>query len=194
MLGRTGFDFNPPTLAAQNVEEDRRVMQSRQPILDQVWLVQSAGGMPHWYRSSKFPVLDTRGGILGIAGVMRPYDHASDTPHEYRCLTPACEQVLANYGERIEASDLARLANLSVSQLQRQFRRLFGMSPADYLLRVRLLMVRRALEQTTLPIGRIALDCGFYDQSHLTRTFRSATGLSPLKYRHRFAPKRNSRT
>lgn len=169
-------------------------MKSRQPLLDQVWLVQSADGMPHWYRSSKFPVLDARGAMLGIAGVMRPYDYAGDTPHEYRRLTSACEHVLANYGERIEASDLARRANLSVSQLQREFQRLFGMSPADYLLRVRLLMARRALEQTTLPVGRIALDCGFYDQSHLTCTFRSATGLSPLKYRQRFAPKLNLKT
>jgi transcriptional regulator GlxA family with amidase domain len=81
---------------------------------------------------------------------------------------------------------MARSAQLSVSQLQREFRRLLHMTPSDYLLRVRVLMARRRLEQTAEPIGAIALDTGFYDQSHFTRTFRTITGLRPLEYRRRF--------
>lgn len=188
MVGKTDFDFNPPTLAAQYVEEDRRVMKSRRPLIDQVWLVQSADGMPRWYLSSKFPLIDGAGDVIGLAGVMRPYDQAGDSPGEYQRLTAVCEYVLAHYSEAISVSDLAARAHLSVSQLQREFRRLFGMSPSDYLLRVRLLMGRRKLEETLFPAGRIALECGFYDQSHFTRAFRAATGLSPLAYRRRFAP------
>ena len=188
MLGRTDFDFNPPTLAAQYVEEDRRVMAARRPLTDQVWLVQSADGMPRWYVSSKFPLFGARGAVIGLAGVMRPYDHAGEAPGEYRRLTRACEFVLANYAQPIAIADLASRAHLSASQLQREFSRLFGMNPGDYILRVRLLMAQRQLEETTAPVGRIALDCGFYDQSHFTRAFRAATGLKPLEHRRRFAP------
>lgn len=190
MIGRTDFDFNPPTLAAQYVEEDRKVMTTRRPLIDQVWLVQSADGTPRWYVSSKFPLLGTRHAVLGIAGVMRPYDQAGGAPGEYRRLTPACEFVLAHYAQPIALDELARRAHLSTSQLQREFRRLFGMNPGDYILRVRLLMARRQLEETLNPVGQIALDCGFYDQSHFTRAFRQATGLRPLDYRRRFTPKR----
>lgn len=186
MLGKTDFDFNPPTLAAQYVDEDRRVMDTRTPLIDQVWLVQSADGMPRWYLSSKFPVLGARGAVIGIAGVMRLYDHAGSAPGEYHRLTPACEFVLANYAHPIAIADLARRAHLSASQLQREFRRLFRMNPGDYILRVRLLMARRQLEETSTPVGQIALDCGFYDQSHFTRAFRASTGLSPRLYRGRF--------
>lgn len=189
MLGRTDFDFNPPALAAQYVEEDRRVMDTRAPLIDQVWLVQSADGMPRWYISSKFPLFGARGAVLGIAGVMRLYDHAGSAPGDYRRLTRACEYVLANYAQPIAVTDLASRANLSASHLQREFRRLFGMNPGDYILRVRLLMARRQLEETSAPVGQIALDCGFYDQSHFTRAFRAANGLSPLAHRRRFAPK-----
>lgn len=189
LIGRTDFDFNPPTLAAQYVEEDRRVMSSRRPLIDQVWLVQSADGMPRWYLSSKFPLTDARGAVIGIAGVMRPFEQAGASPGEYGRLTAACEHALAHYSQPITIADLASRAHLSVSQLQREFRRLFGMRPSDYLLRVRLLMARRRLEETHAPVGRIALDCGFYDQSHFTRAFRTANGLSPLAYRRRFAPK-----
>ena len=192
MLGRTDFDFNPPTLAAQYVEEDRRVMSTRQPRVDQVWLVQSADGMPRWYISSKFPVFGPRGAVIGIAGVMRLYDHAGSAPGDYRRLTRACEFVLANYAQPIAIADLASRANLSPSQLQREFRRLFRMNPGDYILRVRLLMARRQLEESSAPVGQIALDCGFYDQSHFTRAFRADTGLRPLEYRRRFAPRSRS--
>jgi AraC-like DNA-binding protein len=96
---------------------------------------------------------------------------------------------LAHYGEPIAVADLATRTHLSPSQLQREFRRLFGMSVGDYLLRVRLIMARRRLEATLDPVGQIALDCGFYDQSHFTRAFRAETGLRPLEYRLRFSPR-----
>lgn len=187
ILGRTDFDFHPPALAAQYVEEDRRVMESGRPLLNQVWLVRSADGTPRWYLSSKFPVHGRRKTVIGVAGVMRPYDHAGQAPGDYQRLTRVCEHVLAHYGDRITIGQLAAQAHLSSSQLQREFRRLFGMSLGHYLLRVRLIMARRRLETTAEAVGEIALDCGFYDQSHFTKAFRATTGLKPLDYRRRFA-------
>lgn len=194
MIGHNDYEYHPPALAAQYLEEDRRVMETDRPLVDQVWLVQCGDGLPRWYLSSKFPVRGARGAVIGIAGVMRPYDQTDDAPGEYRRLTKACQHVLAHYGERVEVGDLAARAHLSVSQLQREFARLFGMTPTDYLLRVRLLMSRRALEHSRAPIGSIALECGFYDQSHFTRAFRAATGLRPLEYRRRFTPRAPRRT
>ncbi len=189
MIGRTDFDFHPPALAAQYVEEDRRVMAAGKPLTDQVWLVQGADGMPRWYVSSKFPVRGLGGAVIGVAGVMRPFGGAGGAPGDYQRLTRACEFVLAHYGERIALDDIAKCAHLSTSQLQREFRRLFGMSLGNYLLRVRLIMARWRLDTTTAAVGQIALDCGFYDQSHFTRAFRAETGLPPLEYRRRFGPR-----
>jgi AraC-like DNA-binding protein len=186
IIGRTDFDFHPPALAAQYVDEDRRVMVSGRPLLNQVWLVRSADGTPRWYLSSKFPVHGRRNAVIGVAGVMRPYDHAGQAPGDYQRLTRVCEHVLAHYGDRITVGQMAAQAHLSTSQLQREFRRLFGMSLGHYLLRVRLIMARRRLETTSEAVGEIALDCGFYDQSHFTKAFRAATGLKPLDYRRRF--------
>ncbi len=187
MIGKTDFDYHPPALAAQYVEEDRQVMDSGRALKNRVWLVQSADGTPRWYISSKFPVTGKDGAVIGVAGVMRPYEHAGNAPGDYQRLTQACEYVLAHYGEAIAVDDIAKRSHLSASQLQREFRRLFGMSLGDYLLRVRLIMARRRLEASGDTVGRIALDCGFYDQSHFTKAFRTATGLNPLAYRRRFA-------
>ena len=188
-LGLSDHDFHPPVLAAQYVEEDRRVMASRRALPDQNWLVRGADGMPRWYWSTKIPLLDRRGRVFGIAGVMRPSEGTGDAPAGYARLTPALDFVLARYDQRITVASMAAQAHLSVSQLQREFQNLYGMTPSDYILRVRLLMARQKLEQTKDAAGRIALECGFYDQSHFNRAFLAATGLRPLEYRRRFAPK-----
>ncbi len=189
ILGKTDFDFNPPALAAQYVEEDKRVMRSRRPLLDQIWLVQRADGLPQWYLCNKLPLFDRSDNVLGIAGVMWPCHRAGSAPDDYQRMIPVYEYVLARYGEPITLEILAKRAHLSPSQLTRQFRKLFRMTPIDYVLRVRLLMARRRLSQSHDALGDIALECGFYDQSHFTRAFRASTGLTPREFRRRFAAK-----
>lgn len=189
MLGRTDHDFHPPALARQYIEEDRRVMLSGQPILHQVWLVPSAGGSPIWYACSKLPLRDASGRISGIAGVMRPYESSGQAPEEYRRLLPAVEFARSHYAESLGVPDLAARAGLSVSQFQREFRRIFGMSPANYLTQVRLQAARRLLTHSSQALSAIALECGFHDQSHFTKRFKTATGLVPRAYRLRFSPR-----
>lgn len=188
MLGLTDHDYHPPVLARQYIEEDLEVMRTGRPILHQVWLVLDAGGTPLWYDCSKLPVRDAAGSVIGIAGLMRLYERAGAAPQEYRRLLPAVEYARQHLGEAIGVGDLAVQAGLSVSQFQREFRRVFGMTPGAYLLEVRLQAARRLLEQTPQSLSAIALDCGFHDQSHFTKRFKAATGLVPRAYRQRFAP------
>jgi AraC-like DNA-binding protein len=182
-VGKSDEDFHPPALAAQYVAEDQRVMRSGKPLRDQAWLVADHTGMPQWYVCTKLPLFDPAGRVAGIAGILRPFDHAGNAPDEYKRLTPALEHVVANYRRPLAVADLARRADLSSSQLQREFRRLFGMTVGDYILRLRLLMARRRLQTTSDAVGRIATECGFYDQAHFTRAFKRHTGQTPLEYR-----------
>jgi AraC-like DNA-binding protein len=186
MRGLTDFDFHPPTLAAQYVAEDDRVMARREPLIDQLWLVPGADGVPLWYRSTKVPLIDRDDQVLGIAGVMRPAAQPGQHPAEYARLGKALDLVLNRYSEALTVGQLARAAHLSISQLQREFMRLLGQTPSEYITRVRVLLARRTLERSDTAVGRIALDLGFYDQSHFTRVFRRQTGLTPLAYRKRF--------
>jgi transcriptional regulator GlxA family with amidase domain len=94
--------------------------------------------------------------------------------------------VTDHYREAIEVADLAAEAGLSVSQLQREFSRQFGITPSSYVREVRIGMARHLLETSDLSVSRVALDCGFYDQSHFNHHFKTVTGLTPLKYRQRF--------
>lgn len=182
-VGKSDYDYHPPAFAAQYIAEDREVMRSGKPLRDQAWLVGDHTGMPQWYLCTKLPLHDERGHVSGIAGILRPFDHAGNAPDEYKRLTPALEHVVANYHRSIAVANLARRAGLSASQLQREFRRLFNMTVGDYILRLRLLMAQRRLRATTDPVGRIANACGFYDHAHFARAFRRHTGQTPLEYR-----------
>ncbi|MFO0885898.1 MAG: helix-turn-helix transcriptional regulator [Pirellulales bacterium] len=68
---------------------------------------------------------------------------------------------------------------LSTSQFDRTFRKYFGTSPRQYLLRVRVEAACRQLAESNHSIATIALATGFHDHAHLTRTFRQVMGQSP---------------
>lgn len=79
-------------------------------------------------------------------------------------------------------ADMARAACLSPFHLLRVFTKATGQSPHDYLTQLRVDRARILLP-SKLPLARIAAECGFADQSHLTRLFRRQYGLTPGKYR-----------
>lgn len=186
LVGRTDFDFFPPAIAAQYAAEDRRVIAADRPLANQVWLVPGSDGLPHLYLCNKIPLHDRTGRVAGLAGVKRPYEHAAGHVAGYGRLLKVVAFVTARFQEPIEVADLAAEAGLSVSHLQREFVRHFGITPTNYVREVRIGMARHLLETSDLSISRVALDCGFYDQSHFNRHFKALTGLAPRQYRQRF--------
>jgi AraC family transcriptional regulator len=58
-----------------------------------------------------------------------------------------------------------------------------GIAPYQYLLQQRIERAKQLLKQTELSIVEIALDCGFSSHSHLSKQFRSFTGVTPKTYR-----------
>ncbi len=185
MIGKTDRDFYTRDLAERYIAEDQRVMKSRKPLLNQVWLVPTAGGQLRWYLSSKMPVFDRKGRVIGIAGAMRDYEHAGAVLEPYQAMASVIRHVADRYAERITAAELAALAHLSVSQFERRFKRLFQMTPIAYVEQVRVNAACQALATTQAPIAAIAQECGFYDQSHFTRRFRRVMGMTPDRYRRR---------
>jgi len=186
LIGHTDFDYFPPAIAAQYVAEDQRVLCSGESLSDQVWMVPGKSGVPKLYLCSKIPLHDREGKVVGIAGLKRPYEYSVDDSAGYSRLVSVISFVTEHYAEEIEVSDMANHVHLSVSQLQREFSKNFGITPIRYLREVRIGVVRHLLENSDLSLAQIASQCGFYDQSHLTRHFKSSTGLTPLKYRQRF--------
>jgi transcriptional regulator GlxA family with amidase domain len=92
----------------------------------------------------------------------------------------------------LTSSELATMAGLSVSQFERRFRDAFGTSPRQYLVRIRVDAAAKLLTDTERTVSEIALECGFHDHSHLSRSFRKIMQVTPTGYRaaHRFGQSR----
>ena len=186
IIGKTDFDLHPPQMAAAYVEEDKKVMDGRESIPEQIWLVYDYLGAQRWFVSTKIPLFGKRDEVVGLAGIMRPLESAGHLKSRYEGLAPVVEYVLENYDEKIEVGDLAELVELSVSQLNRRFKKLFGIAPMQFVLRSRINAARSILSCGSQSLGEVALECGFYDQGQFGRIFKRETGLTPGEYRKRY--------
>jgi AraC-like DNA-binding protein len=63
------------------------------------------------------------------------------------------------------------------------FRHHVGCSIGEYLRRRRIRRAERLLAEPAMSVAAIALETGFCDQSHFTRVFKRATGMTPGAYR-----------
>jgi AraC-like DNA-binding protein len=188
ITGKTDFDFFPPAIATQYIEEDRRVIDSGEVLTDQIWLVPNSQGVPQIYSCNKIPLFNKRGKVIALAGVKRPYHDNDSSDAGHGRLLKVVQFVTTQYGDEITVADLARQASLSASQLHREFARLFGITPNHYIREVRVGVARHLLESTQSPIAAIAFETGFYDQSHFTRQFKTSTGITPTQYRRHYNP------
>ena len=104
---------------------------------------------------------------------------ALTSPQERRVKNQLREQL----AEPPTLQEMASSCGLSRSHFSRAFREATGLPPHRWLLAERVSRAKALLQETRKPITEIALECGFADQSHLTRVFSKAVSLSPAAWR-----------
>lgn len=104
---------------------------------------------------------------------------AAGTP---RGMNRVLELIEARFAQALSLQELAQAAGTGVRQFSRAFRRHTGHTPHQYLLRRRVEHAQMLILQA-MPLVDVALQCGFADQSQLTRAFVSIVGTTPGRYR-----------
>jgi AraC family transcriptional regulator len=87
------------------------------------------------------------------------------------------------FAEKFSLADLAAAVAVCPDHLARAFRRHHGCTLGDYVRQLRVDFVRRRLATSEAGLVEIALAAGFSDQSHLTKTFKRHTGMTPGAFR-----------
>ncbi|MCL2659903.1 MAG: AraC family transcriptional regulator [Acidobacteriaceae bacterium] len=93
------------------------------------------------------------------------------------------EMLAANLKGNLHVADIARECAISWQHLIREFKATAGCTPFRWLQRRRVDLAKDLLRRTDLPLGDIALQCGFADQRHLTRVFHAMAGTTPAIWR-----------
>lgn len=105
-------------------------------------------------------------------------------PPQWLELTRSC--IARRFAERLMPADLAAVGGVHKDYLTRMFRHHYGQTPREYHRQCRVEYACERLTRTDESLRSIAHAAGFADQSHFTRTFRSATGITPLVFRREF--------
>jgi AraC family transcriptional regulator len=100
-----------------------------------------------------------------------------------RWLRSARDLLDGHFDEPVSLRGLAHQAGVHPVHFAAAFRRFHGCSVGEYLRRRRLQYARRRLADPEVPLALVAAEAGFADQSHLTRTFKRFTGMTPGRYR-----------
>lgn len=106
-------------------------------------------------------------------------------PRENRNIDRLKEALSGNLREELTLETLARSLQANPYTLLRRFKAATGITPHAYRTNCRIELARRLLQQGR-DIADTALECGFFDQSHLHRHFKAMTTVTPQEYRVNF--------
>jgi AraC family transcriptional regulator len=99
-------------------------------------------------------------------------------------LLKVMDYINARLQQDLSILDLAKLTRMSESHFSRSFKQSVGVAPYQYLMQQRVEKAKKLLQQREMSITDISLNCGFANQTHLTKVFRQITGVTPKTYRN----------
>lgn len=100
-------------------------------------------------------------------------------------ITRVIDYIHKNPYEKHTVESLCRISELKKSFFCENFKKLTGLSPISYCIKLKLEFSKSMLMESDMTIRKIALKCGFNDEFYYSRMFRKYFGISPSEYRKR---------
>ena len=186
LVGLTDRDFLPHENAERFMADDQWVIRHAKPLRNRIEMGVDENGFRDWTITDKYPLFNSRGRVVGLIGTVQFFEARRKMLGYLGPVGKAVDFIRDGLGEGLMLPEIARHAGLSERQLQRLFRRAFGMTIQQFIIRSRIQAATHELTHSQRSIAEIALMFGFSDQSAFTNQFRSVTGLPPRLYRQRY--------
>ena len=183
MIGKTDYDLFSKDRADAYVQDDRHVFETGESIVDRVEMAPDPANSINWFVTTKIPLYSRDDKVIGLACIARNMTDAYEKLRPFAEMNEVLEYVREKYAEPIKLEELARIANLSTSQFERRFKKVFQITPTRHILNVRIRAACNLLSTTNNTIASVALDVGFYDHSHFIRRFKKVLDMAPNEYR-----------
>jgi PAS domain S-box-containing protein len=184
LLGRHVLEIFPKALGELYALQDQTVLRTGRPIIDKLELHWYARRQQGWCLTTKLPIRNASGEIVGLLGISRDLRAPGDSATIPASLASTLEYLEAHCDEPLSPGSLASRAGLPPVRFARLIKRIFRLAPNQLITQTRLAAAARLLTETNRSIADIACSCGFYDHSALTKAFRSVTNLTPTQFRN----------
>lgn len=183
VLGKRPNDICPGDFGGIPSQQDAVVLRTGKPLLDHLELHWYSPHEPGWCLTTKLPLRDQQGDIIGLIGISRDVRAPIQAREIPSTVADALNHFEANLAEPTTPAMLARSAGLPPHRFARMMKRFFGLTPSQFIAKTRITAASRLLRESNLSVADIALACGFYDHSAFTRSFRKLTGTTPTRHR-----------
>lgn len=101
----------------------------------------------------------------------------------YKNIQPAISYIDFHLNEKLYIPALAKMCHMSESCFRKDFKKLTGLSPNNYITGKRLEKAEKMLKNDDIPISSIVTELGFYDISYFYKVFTSKCGITPVEFR-----------
>lgn len=188
VLGKTDADLLPSELARVYMEDDRQVMTSGEPQWNKVELVVTINGGVEWRATSKVPLRNRAGVMVGTAGISRRVgmDEGLPVPSQQRDMATIVGTIYKNVDKEIKVVDVAQAAGVSVSSLERLFKANMNTTPKQFIIQAKISTACERLVGTNMSVKEVGASVGYSDHANFTRGFRKVMNMSPTDYRRNY--------
>ena len=185
LIGKRVDEVFPGDLGSRPSGQDQSVLRTGRPVFDHLELHWYSPQKPGWCLTTKLPWRAANGNIIGLIGISRDVRAPEDKSEIPKELAAVLEHFEKNLSEPISPSSLAKAASMSPVRFARLIKRIYRLSPIQFITKARITAASNLLRETSRSVAEIAISCGYYDQSAFTRAFRATTGQTPTLFRKR---------
>jgi len=170
VMGKTDYDFSPKHIAKQFVVDDQKVMKGAS-VNNRLEINTLLSGDIAWFITSKHVLTNNENTVIGTFGLSKHLNKTQASTSSMEAVKRPVDFIRENYHRNLTVKEIAQLSHLSISALERRFKKHLGLTPKQFINQIRLENARRLLIETQLPIAQIAHETGFADNSYFTRQF-----------------------
>lgn len=188
ILGKKDRDLSPSELVAIYEADDRQVMETGEAMWNKTELVGNATGGVEWRATTKVPLFDRQGVLVGTTGLSRRIGMAEGVPvpSQHRDIASIIGAIYKTIDRDVKVGDLADAAGMSVSTLERTFKEHMGTTPKQFIIQAKISTACERLLGSQLSVKEIGASVGYTDHANFTRGFRKIMGMSPTEYRRSY--------
>ena len=110
------------------------------------------------------------------------YNSLAPQPYNQPQIFKVANYIDEHWNENLTAEELAAMCNMGVSYFRHQFKKTFGLTPAEYRNDRVLKNAKEFLVSGYFTVAEVAQKCGFTDPNYFSRFFKKHTGYAPGKF------------